>query len=86
MIRLAMVLMVALVSGCGSVNALRRGKTADFALISEGEVGGAYAVFAGEGQTCKVTEFGELKHWQVTYKGKRCQALLNGGAASSEYE
>ncbi|BFM20511.1 hypothetical protein [Gilvimarinus japonicus] len=68
------------ITGCGSVNMLRNGDNADFAVVSEGEAGGAYAVFAGEGSVCKVTEFGDLSRWQVTYKGKNCEAALNGGA------
>jgi len=70
------------ITGCGSVNMLRNGDNADFAVVSEGEAGGAYAVFAGEGSACKVTEFGDLSRWEVTYKGKSCEATLNGGAVT----
>lgn len=79
--RLMLVVLCMALSACGSVNALRSGKTADYAIVSEGEAGGAYALFTGEGRTCKVTEFGKLDKWQVTYKGKHCEAKLNGGAA-----
>lgn len=71
-------------TGCGSVNMLRNGDNADFAVVSEGEAGGAYAVFAGEGNVCKVTEFGDLSRWEVTYKGKSCEAKLNGGAVTGD--
>ena len=71
------------ITGCGSVNMLRNGDNADFAVVSEGQAGGAYAVFAGEGNVCKVTEFGNLERWEVTYKGTHCEASLNGGAVTS---
>lgn len=72
-----------LLSGCSSYSVIRScaevGKCANYAMVSESSVSGLYATVGGKGNTCKVSTFGDIKEWRVTYAGNECAAVLNGG-------
>lgn len=71
-----------LLSACSSYSVYTGCKEGDtcveYAAVSEGEAGGLYATVTGEATFCKVTTYGSVEAWFVSYKGKRCDAELNG--------
>lgn len=81
-ITLALIAMSAVLVGCGSIGALQSCKggseCASYALVSEGKATGLAATIAGGGSTCKVTVFGDISAWTVSYNGESCSAKLNG--------
>lgn len=78
--RLAIVLLTALsLSGCGTYQMMTGDEPVNFAVVSEGKLGGLYGAVTGEGNSCKVTTYGDISSWQLYYKGENCTAVLNGG-------
>ena len=68
-------------SACGSSGAVKsciNGKECtSFAVVTEARASGLVAVATGDVDTCKVSTFGDVSTWKVTYKGKNCEAVLN---------
>ena len=55
------------------------GQCVSYASVTEGEASGVYSVITGSLAPCKVTTFGDVKDWAITYRGEKCTAELNGG-------
>jgi hypothetical protein len=43
-----------------------------------------HAALTGEGNTCKVTTFGDPKGWSVQYEGEKCNAQFEGETSDRE--
>ena len=67
--------------GCGSVQSnvscLNGNECTSYALVSESEAKGLAATVTGDSAVCKVSVFGDVSAWQVSYKGDKCEAVLN---------
>jgi len=83
--RLILLALVVVLTGCGSIGAIQSCKQGDecaaYALVTEGDAKGLLATMAGGASTCKVTVFGDVSAWTVIYKGTKCSAYLNRGTA-----
>jgi uncharacterized protein YceK len=82
MIKLSVILVALMLSGCGSYGAISSCKSGSectaYALITEGKVSGIAATVGGQTNTCKVSVFGNVNAWRVMYNGSNCVAELNG--------
>jgi len=71
-----------LLTACGTAGSLvqcvKGDSCASYAIITEGTTSGLKASFTGGANSCKVTTFGDISAWSVTYEGTKCTALLNG--------
>lgn len=72
-----------LLQGCSVASVWQSCKRGDacvsYASVTEGEASGIYSVVTGSLAPCKVTTFGDVGAWAVTYNGEKCHAELNGG-------
>jgi len=78
---LVVVLLSIFAVGCGTYQAVNSckdgGECTSYAIVSESEAEGLASSLVGGSTACKVSVYGDVSSWKVSYKGDKCEAYLN---------
>ncbi len=56
--KLAVILLLTLLYGCGSIDGFKNSQDTDYVLLSYSKAGGMYKLITGETEACKLTKHG----------------------------
>lgn len=72
--KLIALLLVATLSGCGTIDSIKNSQDTDYVTLSYSEAGGMYQWFTGNTSACKLSKHGVtgLKY-TLTFKDGKCQ-------------